>query len=120
MSEIDNNSSGQLDAASLFTSELRQWSESDDISEEGFHQIIRRHRFTQSNILLTDYQFFIAACRNDEVTVGIIRCLLEYFPAAVNEADDDGRLPILYACGRNSNVSLDIIKVLIDSPKSPP
>ena len=113
MSGRGNVNSSQSNAASV-TSELRQWSKSDDISEEGLHQIIRRHKSATNNLHVSDYQFFHAACRNNKVTEGIIRYLLECFPAAVNEADDrDGRLPLHYAC-KNNNVSLGIIELLID------
>ena len=79
----------------VFTSALRLWAVSRDISEEGLHQIIRIHRsLPNNNLRVSNYEFFHAACRNENVTEGIIRCLLEYFPDAVN-ADDDGRLPLL-------------------------
>ena len=114
MSGRDNDNSSQSDAASLFTSELCQWSESDDISEERLHQIIRSHKSATNNLHVSDYQFFHAACRNEQITEGIIQYLLKYFPEAVNEADDNGLLPLHYAC-KNKNVSLGIIQLLIDA-----
>ena len=111
MSESDNSS--QSDSV-LFTAELCLWLSYDDISEEGLRQIIRRHKSATNNLHVSDYELFHAACRKETVTAGIIRCLLEYFPAAVNVADEYGRLPLHYAC-ENKHVSLGIIKFLIDT-----
>eukprot|EP00985_Skeletonema_marinoi_P027740 scaffold23257_cov74-Skeletonema_marinoi.AAC.1 len=55
------------------------------------------------------------ACCNEEVTEGIIRCLLEYFPAAISDADGNGQLPLHAACGLNNNMTLGIIQLLIDA-----
>eukprot|EP00986_Skeletonema_menzelii_P007999 scaffold3240_cov155-Skeletonema_menzelii.AAC.3 len=54
------------------------------------------------------------ACTNEKVTEGIIQCLLDYFPDAVNDVDGNGLLPLHFAC-ENSSVSLDIIQLLIDA-----
>eukprot|EP00986_Skeletonema_menzelii_P005306 scaffold1900_cov147-Skeletonema_menzelii.AAC.4 len=113
MSESDNNSS-QSDAASMLSTELDRLFASDDISEENLRQIVRRHKFAPNNNLhVSDYEFFHTACCNDQITEGIIRCLLEYFPAAVNVADYDGLLPLHHACA--NNVSLGVIQLLIDA-----
>eukprot|EP00984_Skeletonema_dohrnii_P013412 scaffold5549_cov79-Skeletonema_dohrnii-CCMP3373.AAC.15 len=55
------------------------------------------------------------ACCNEVVTEGIIRCLLEHFPAAISDADDNGHLPLHAACGLNKNVTIGIIQLLIDA-----
>ena len=65
-------------------------------SEDGLRETIERHGFTPSNNSpnISDYDFFLWACYNERVTVGIVRYLLEYFPAAANAADGDGRTPL--------------------------
>ena len=100
----------------LLADELFEYCQSDDISEEGIHEIIEYHKESTSdnNHEVSDYGFFHWACYNENVTEGIIRCLLEYFPAAVNDADDTGQLPLHYACG-NCNVSMGVIQLLIDA-----
>ena len=101
---------------SLFTSEIYHWSKSDDISEERLLQIIRMHRIAlnDNNLHVSDYLFFHVACRNEKITEGIIQCLLEYFPDAVNYPDFGGLPPLHYAC-RNKNVSLGIIRRLVEA-----
>ena len=113
MSESDDNS---CQLAELLADELFEYCISDDISEEGIHQIIERHKEStpDNSHEVSDYQFFRAACSDEKVTEGIIQCLLKYFPAAANYPDHDGLLPIHYACG-NNYVSLGIIQLLIDA-----
>ena len=116
MSESDNNSS-QSDAASiLLSTELGRLCASDDFSEENLCQIIQRHKLSTPNNhhQVSDYQFFHEACRNRKITEGMIRCLIEYFPAAANSVGDGRLLPLHFAC-QNSNVSLGIIRLLIDA-----
>eukprot|EP00984_Skeletonema_dohrnii_P026526 scaffold15883_cov155-Skeletonema_dohrnii-CCMP3373.AAC.1 len=111
MSESDNNS--QQSAESLLSDELFLYCNSDSLSKEGLHEIIEQRQ----NHDVSDYEFFLAACCNEEVTEKIIRCLLEYFPAAISDADDnyDGHLPLHAACGHNKNMTPDIIQLLIDA-----
>ena len=91
--------------------ELYAYCSSAVLTESGVHEIIERSGNQQ---LLGKYDFFHAACRNETVTEEIIRCLLECFPAAVNEADGrDGRLPLHYAC--RCNATLRLIELLIDA-----
>jgi len=97
----------------LLSNELHEFCKSDSLSEEGLRQIIDRHRLTDVNHL-GSYAFFRAACSNDLLTEGTIRCLLEYFPAAARAIDDGGWSPLHYAC-RNPNVTLKIIQLLIDA-----
>eukprot|EP00984_Skeletonema_dohrnii_P015429 scaffold6665_cov78-Skeletonema_dohrnii-CCMP3373.AAC.6 len=55
------------------------------------------------------------ACCNEDVTEGIIRCLLDHFPAAISDACDDGELPLHTACGESKNMTRGIIQLLIDA-----
>ena len=115
MSKSDDNNSCQSDTMSL-EDKLLGFCHSDSLSEEGIHYFIELQKeSTPDNYLhVSDYEFFHLACCNEKVTEGIIRCLLEYFPAAAAAADEDGCLPIHYAC-ENKNVSLGIIRLLIDA-----
>eukprot|EP00984_Skeletonema_dohrnii_P023861 scaffold12953_cov123-Skeletonema_dohrnii-CCMP3373.AAC.16 len=97
----------------LLSNELHEFCKSDSLSEEGLREIIDRHALTDVNHL-GSYNFFRVACRNDLLTEGIIRCLLEYFPAAARATDQHGQLPLHYAC-RNPNVTPRIIQLLIDA-----
>ncbi len=118
MSENNNNS--QQSAAVLLVDELFSYCRSDSLSEEGLRELIARHELTPNNNqnLLSNYEFFLQACWNERVTQGIIQTLLEYFPAAAAAAatatDEDRQVPLHCACD-NKNVTLDIIKLLIDS-----
>ena len=90
---------------------LRSHSTSVAISEEGIHDIIRYHKVPNNEVY--DYKFFHNYCKNHNISEGIIRCLIEYFPAAANDLLR-GQLPLHSAC-RNGNVSLGIIQLLIDA-----
>ena len=100
---------------SPLSNELHECCQSDSLSEEGLQQIIERHECQPNNYDYEgDYKFFLVACINQRVIEGIIRCLLEYFPAAARATDSSGQLPLHYAC-RNSNMTLRIIQLLIDA-----
>ena len=103
--------------AKLLADELFEYCESDAISEEGIHQIIRHHKEStpNNNLYVSDYEFFHSACSSAKVTEGIIRCLLEYFPAAAATDDIiDGMMALHFAC-KSCNMSLGIIQLLIDA-----
>jgi ankyrin repeat protein len=86
-----------------------------DLSEEGLREIVERHRLSpNNNHIYIDYKFFFEACKNERVTEGIIRCLLEYFPAAANAIDNNGQTP-LHKALRNKNVTFNIVQLLIDA-----
>ena len=113
MSESPDNECSPSAPNELMANELLSFCESDAISEEGIHEIIQSHREMSSpdnDHEVIDYVFFHQACYNEKVTEGIIQCLLEYFPAAANYPDDDGFLPLHYACG-NNNVSPGIVQL---------
>eukprot|EP00985_Skeletonema_marinoi_P020627 scaffold12330_cov83-Skeletonema_marinoi.AAC.6 len=100
-------------------SELLEFCLSDSLSKKGLREIIERHEIIQWTGLaphdrVNDYQFFLEACYNKRVTVGIIRYLLEYFPDSIRATDEDGHLPLHYACG-NPNMTPKIIQLLIDA-----
>jgi len=76
---------------------------SDSLSEDGLRESIERHRLEPTNNLnISNYDFFL------------IRCLLEYFPAAISATDNEGRSPLHLACS-NENITLDIVQLLIDA-----
>ena len=54
------------------------------------------------------------ACRNKRVTEGIIRRLLEYFPAAASATDSQGFMPLHDACW-NRSATLNIIRLLLEA-----
>ena len=112
MSDGDNISIKPTE--SILSDELLYLCLSESLSVEGLHEIIERH---QSNRLVRDYDFFLVACCNVRVTEGIIRCLLEYFPAAIRVNTDDYGCPSLLhvACGDMKNVTPGIVQLLIDA-----
>eukprot|EP00984_Skeletonema_dohrnii_P025452 scaffold14617_cov113-Skeletonema_dohrnii-CCMP3373.AAC.1 len=115
MSDTGSNSSQSAEA--LLSDELLELCWSDSLSEEGLREIFDRHQHFLSsdskNRRLGDYTF-LEACCNERVTEGIIRYLIEYFPAAASAADDKGQLPLHVAC-LNENVTVNIIQLLIDA-----
>jgi len=112
MSERENNS--QQSAESLLE-ELYFYCESESLSEDDLRQIIEGHELTPNNNWnVRDYDFFLAACINEDVDEGIIRCLLEYFPRAASSIDDIGSSPLNYACC-NTHVTPSIIQLLVDA-----
>ena len=113
MSESGNN--GRQSATILLADELFEYCDSESISEEGVRQIIERNGFnTNHHHHVSDYDFFHLVCMNENVTEGIIQCLLEYFPDATGDTDEDGRSPLHFAC-LNPNVTNNIIQLLVDA-----
>jgi len=111
MSSNDDNSRQSTE------SQLLEFCLSGSLSKKGLREIIERHEIIQWTGLaphdrVNDYQFFLEACYNKRVTVGIIRYLLEYFPDAIRATDEHGGSPIHYAC-LNKNVTPEIIQLLI-------
>ncbi len=96
--------------------ELTEFCRSESISLDGLREIIERHNAAQNNNKndITKYDFFIAACDNESVTEGVIRCLLEYFPNAARAIGEEGRLPLHVICS-NKNVTLGLVELLIDA-----
>ena len=120
MSEEGSNSSGDSEASEFFfilLEELFDCCNSDSLSEEGIRQIIEQLT-PNDHVCVDDYGFFMAACWNERVTEGIIRCLLEYFPEASSYVDTTavqaGCLPLHFAC-YNKSMTLNIIHLLIDA-----
>ena len=71
--------------------ELLDFCQSESLSEDGLRDIIERYDYDWNNIHVDrNYEFFLEACRNERVTAGILRCLLEYFPDAINSTDEEG------------------------------
>src|SRR5210317_1878481 len=114
MSRRDGNSSSQSVGALL--KELSQCCRSSgSLSKDGVREIIERHNCANNNDQNIDYyQFFRRACRNERVTEGILRYLLEYFPYAARHASERGQLPLHFIC-HHKNVTLGLVQLLIDA-----
>ena len=97
--------------------DLTKFCRSDSLSEDDLQEIIERHGVTpNNNITNFNYEFFRWACYNERVTEGILRYLLEYFPNAVKYADGErGQLPLHYILGRNKNITLGMVELLVDA-----
>ena len=98
----------------LLEEELNEFCQSSLLSENGVRRII--HGVARNNIdnPNNDYKFVLQACRNERITEGIIRCLLEYFPNAVRAIGGEGRLPLHSIC-LNKNVTIGMVQLLIDA-----
>ena len=108
MSESGDDDDNSFQSADLLN-ELFGYCKYEDISEEGIREIIKRF----GNQRVDNYSFFRAALSNEKVTEDIFRCLLECFPAAVNDVDFGGQTLLHYAC--KNKVSIGIIRLLIDA-----
>ncbi len=98
----------------LILEELTAFCQSDSLSEGGLREIIQRHNWTPNNPSVQSYKFFLLTCRNERVTEGILRYLLEYFPGA-GLFIDEGRNSSLHFIGTNKNVTLGMVRLLIDA-----
>lgn len=115
MSDRGNNS--QSNNAALLE-ELTEFCRSDSLSEDGLREIMERHGRAPNNDPSIDYEFFHRACRNERVTEGILRYLIEHFPNAVRAIGGIGQLPIhsLFRERDNmNNVTLGMVQLLIDA-----
>ena len=101
----------------MLLKELSEFCRSESLSKEGLRKIFERYGLAPDKKYVCnnyDYGFFRSACSNEKVTEGIIRCLLEYFPAAVRAPDDRRWSPLHFACC-NKNVTLSIIEPLVEA-----
>jgi ankyrin repeat protein len=103
-----------MSGTSQLLEELSEFCRSDSLSEDGLRGIIERHGIIALNNNITDYKFFHDACRNERLTDGILRYLLQYFPNAARAVGEEGRLPLQIACF-NKNVTLNMVHLLIDA-----
>ena len=103
MSKIDQ-SAGSL------SDELLDFCASESLSEQDLREIIERRQ----NDLISGHGFFLAACRNERVTEGIVRYLLEYFPDVATFTNEDGLSPLHYTC-QNKCTTFNIIQLLIEA-----
>ena len=95
--------------------ELEKFCRSKSLSEDGLLEIIERHGCAPNNDGLNiNCKFFHEACRNEKVTEGILRCLLDYFPYAASATDDYEDLP-LHKISKNRNVTPGMVQLLIDA-----
>ena len=86
----------------LLLTELSDFCKSDSLSEGGLREIIQRHNWTPNREIIErhdapdnddpsindDHAFFLEVCRNEKVTEGILRYLLENFPGAATFIDN--------------------------------
>ncbi len=114
MNESGNN---DRESAEALSNELDICS-SDLLSEEGLRELFERHGLTSNDdngvLINNNYQFFCAACTNERVDEGTIRCVLQYFPAAGRAKDRNGWTPLHYAC-INKSMTRGTIQLLIDA-----
>ena len=111
MSEGDNRS--EKSAAEL-EDKLEDYCHSDSLSEEGLRKFFAQHGLTtgdNQNRLSDRSRVFYEACNNERVTVGIIQCLLEYFPDTIS--DFDRWSPLHTLCSYN-NTTLSLIQLIVD------
>ncbi len=98
-------------SAGSLSDDLLECCRSEALSENRLRELIEQHTPNDSSV--GDYEFFRAASRNQRVTEGIIRCLLEYFPNAVGAIINfNGWLPLHFVCD-NKNVTLNIVQLLL-------
>ena len=99
----------------LSTESLSRYCQSEHLSEEGLREFFERHGMTPNNNgpENVDEKVFFKLCFDGKITEGIIRCFLEYFPAAAN-FNKDGITP-LHLVVNNERVSLNIVQLLVDA-----
>jgi ankyrin repeat protein len=94
--------------------ELSVFCKSNSLCEGGLREIIQRHGWTPNHPTIP-YGFFLSACRNERVTEGILRYLLEYFPGAGIFIDNSRSTSLHIICNNNKNVTQGMVKLLIDA-----
>jgi ankyrin repeat protein len=112
--------SGSQSSNHELVEELLDFCQSESLSEDGLRDIIERYDYDWNNIHVDrNYEFFLEACYNELVTGGILRCLLEYFPDAVNFTDSRLGLSPLHAICFNRNATRGMVQLIVDaSPES--
>ncbi len=119
-----------MSSTQLLFEELTAFCQSDSLSEIGLREIIERHNWTPNREIIErhdapdnddpsindDHAFFLEVCRNEKVTEGILRYLLENFPNAAIQQDNSRRPPLLHMIlYRNKNVTLGMVQLLVDA-----
>jgi ankyrin repeat protein len=94
--------------------ELLDLCRSGSLSEDGLREIIIERYGAPKNPNITDYAFFHEACRNERVTEGILRMILEYFPDTARAIGRLGGTPLHQMCF-NKNATLGMMQLLIDA-----
>ncbi len=82
------------------------------LSVDCLRERIERHHGNNHHV--ENYDFFLWACRNERLTEGIIRCLLEHFPDAASYSCRKGSTPLHYICF-NKNVTLGMVQLIIEA-----
>ena len=93
---------------------LLRYCRSESLSEEGLRELFERHGVTPNSHNVGCEKVFLQLCYDGKITEGIIRCFLEYFPAAANFRKD-GMTPLHAACLNNKRVSENIVQLIIDA-----
>ena len=93
---------------------LLRYCRSESLSEEGLRELFERHGVTPNSHDVECEKVFLQLCFDGKITEGIIRCFLEYFPAAVF-VNKNGLAPLQAACFNNERISLTIVELLFDA-----
>ena len=95
---------------------LSRYCQSESLSEEGLRELFERHGVTPNNNEVPGCEkVFFKLCFDGKITEGIIRCFLQYFPAAANFISQNGLTPLHAACFNNERISLNIVQQLVDA-----
>ena len=94
--------------------ELGKYCDGDDLSLEGLKEKIAGipPDVVLGVVLVSDVHFIHRACENERVTLEIVDCLLDAFPA-IPSTDGDGWTPLHCAC-RNENMDPGIVRLLLE------
>ena len=100
----------------MLTIVLLRYCESESLSEEGLRDLFERHGVAPNNSFPENYvdaKVFLILCLSGKITEGIIRCFLDYVPAA-SCITDEGMTP-LHLVVSNERVSLSIFQLLFNA-----
>ncbi len=94
---------------------------SESLSEDGLRELFERYGCTPKNNNLNiddhdfvDMGFFLMVCKNERLTEGILRCLIEYFPRA-GATSVSGFTPLHWMLCFNKNATHGMVQLLIDA-----
>ena len=97
--------------------ELVEFCHSDSLSENGLREIFQKYGCAPPlniNNDFVDNGFFLLVCKNEKITEGILRYLLEYFPRAA-ATSVSGLTPLHTILFSNKNVTRGMVQLLIDA-----
>jgi len=93
-----------------------EYCQSDELSEEGLGERFDKYFSSSTKILFSPFFLLIEhAYRNERVTTGIVRCLLQNIQTALDCADQNGMflLHCLCQCKLDDNVALEVLAVTL-------